>query len=468
MSHGGAAAQPTLQLQPILSFARIKPDSTGAAASSRAVEESASLTSLAKATTTTGTGTGKCIASFDESGSVALSGTLNAKASSRNKSDVQVFNHYAGCLPPDAEQSHVYDVIANELVAKFVEGYDVDLLCYGQTGAGKTFTMFGPPQSMAQAAASVGTGSGDAGAILKDEHGFILRAGFQVLAEVDKLNASGAKASLHGSMVELSIMTLVDQTVSDLLNKKKACYVDNEHHLQGAKLVPLKTPSDVVHLAAAVETRCVRGTKMNDTSSRSHCVTVFLLSVVEADGSFRQSRLQFFDMMGSERFKGGNAAHDEKQSTKSTMSGFEGIYANLSLSALSSAVEAAAEMRRSKKKRSIDSAMIGFLLTKLLTGSLTGSSLTGMVTCLSQSPRNGDETYLSLKYSAGVSKLLNKPAPQPHRKASDVLSQARKQLLASTALVAKGVQGKYQARREAEVSRWMQEVTLLGELVPDV
>jgi len=135
---------------------------------------------------------------------------------------------------------------------------------------------------------------------------------------------------------------------------------------------------------------------------------------------------------------------------------------------LSSAVEAAAEMRRSKKKRSIDSAMIGFLLTKLLTGSLTGSSITGMVTCLSQSPRNGDETYLSLKYSAGVSKLLNKPAPQPHRKASDVLSQARKQLLASTALVAKGVQGKYQARREAEVSRWMQEVTLLGELVPDV
>jgi hypothetical protein len=46
------------------------------------------------------------------------------------------------------------------------------------------------------------------------------------------------------------------------------------------------------------------GTKMNDTSSRSHCVTVFTLSTVDNEGLLRQSRLQCFDLMGSERFKG--------------------------------------------------------------------------------------------------------------------------------------------------------------------
>ena len=40
------------------------------------------------------------------------------------------------------------------------------------------------------------------------------------------------------------------------------------------------------------------------------------------------------------------------------------------------------------------------LLTKMMAGSLTGSALTGMVTCVSQSPRNGEESYLSLKYGA--------------------------------------------------------------------
>ena len=42
---------------------------------------------------------------------------------------------------------------------------------------------------------------------------------------------------------------------------------------------------------------------MNDTSSRSHCVTVLTLSVLAGGGGgealqFRQSRLQFFDLMG--------------------------------------------------------------------------------------------------------------------------------------------------------------------------
>ena len=68
------------------------------------------------------------------------------------------------------------------------------------------------------------------------------------------------------------------------------------------------------------------------------------LTVLEG-GSVRESRIQFFDLMGSERFIGQNAAHDSSQSSKSTQGGWEGIYANLSLSGLMSAVDIVSKHR---------------------------------------------------------------------------------------------------------------------------
>jgi kinesin family protein 15 len=301
-------------------------------------------------------------------------------------------------IVPETTQEQVYATVAQPLVHRWLEGWDVDLISYGQTGSGKTFTMFGPPFSMERAAASLGGAgtdiSGDG--IVLPEHGFILRSGLEALQAVASINSGGAaKAVLHGSMVEMSIMNLSDQSVIDLINGRKRCFVDKQHHLQGAVMVPLRTAAEVVHMAAAVETRLVRGTKMNDTSSRSHCWAVFTLTVAEGE-MFRTSRLQFFDLMGSERFKGENTAHNEKASTKSTMGGWEGIFANLSLSGLLSAVDSAAIQRRRGSNKKYANPMLDMVLTDLLAGSLQGSAITGMVSCLSQSPRNGGESFLTL------------------------------------------------------------------------
>ena len=94
-------------------------------------------------------------------------------------------------------------------------------------------------------------------------------------------------------------------------------------------------------------------------------------------------------------------------------------------------------------------------------GSLSGSALTGMVTCLSQAPRNGDETYLSLVYSAEIAQLLNAPKQQPAAPLAKVLKAATKEYEKSRAIVAKGVQGKYQALRQAQVRQWEQVVNSL-------
>jgi len=127
--------------------------------------------------------------------------------------------------------------------------------------------MFGPPFSLKKAQNASGVD------ILKPEHGIIPRAGIEALKRLCELNAQGCKAVLHGSMVEMSIFSLASQTVSDLLNDGKDCFIDKNHHLQGALMVPIRTSDDLMSFVAAVEARLTRGTQMNDTSSRSHIVS---------------------------------------------------------------------------------------------------------------------------------------------------------------------------------------------------
>ena len=43
----------------------------------------------------------------------------------------------------NASQDEVYESTANDIISSVVDGYNGTVLCYGQTGAGKTYTMTG-------------------------------------------------------------------------------------------------------------------------------------------------------------------------------------------------------------------------------------------------------------------------------------------------------------------------------------
>ena len=76
---------------------------------------------------------------------------------------------------------------------------------------------------------------------MSDEYGFVLRTGFDALKAVAKINGGSnkGKALLFGSMVELSLQKISAQNASDLLNRKKQCFVDKYNHLEGAVHIPL-------------------------------------------------------------------------------------------------------------------------------------------------------------------------------------------------------------------------------------
>ena len=63
-----------------------------------------------------------------------------------------------------------------------------------------------------------------------------------------------------------------------------------------------------------------------------------------------------------------------------------------------------------------------------------------------------------------MSDLLNAPVRQKVRPFAKLLASARKNHATSAAIVARGVQGKYQARRKSEVVQWEQAVCVLEAL----
>lgn len=57
-----------------------------------------------------------------------------ASVSIATETDDRVFSHMTGVIGPTATQAVVYETLAQPLVRRWLEGIDVDLISYGQTG----------------------------------------------------------------------------------------------------------------------------------------------------------------------------------------------------------------------------------------------------------------------------------------------------------------------------------------------
>jgi hypothetical protein len=84
---------------------------------------------------------------------------------------------------------------------------------------------------------------------------------------------------------------------------------------------------------------------------------------------------------------------------------------------------------------------------------------------VSQSERNGEETYLSLGYGSTMAKLLNKAKLQPWRPIDKELTEALAKHAEAVGFVARGVAGKYQAQRQAQVAAYEHRVSVLRDLL---
>nr|XP_034493088.1 kinesin-like protein KIF1A isoform X6 [Marmota flaviventris] len=295
------------------------------------------------------------------------------------------YSYWSHTSPEDinyASQKQVYRDIGEEMLQHAFEGYNVCIFAYGQTGAGKSYTMMGKQE--------------------KDQQGIIPQLCEDLFSRINDTSNDNMSYS-----VEVSYMEIYCERVRDLLNpKNKGNLRVREHPLMGPYVEDLSklavtSYNDIQDLMdSGNKARTVAATNMNETSSRSHAVFNIIFTQKRHDAETditteKVSKISLVDLAGSERADSTGAKGTRLK---------EGANINKSLTTLGKVISALAEMdsgpNKNKKKKKTD--FIPYrdsVLTWLLRENLGGNSRTAMVAALSPADINYDETLSTLRYA---------------------------------------------------------------------
>ncbi|XP_077082445.1 kinesin-like protein KIF1A isoform X20 [Siphateles boraxobius] len=311
---------------------------------------------------------------------------INPKQPKENKSFNFDYSYWSHTTPEDVNfacQKQVYKDIGEEMLLHAFEGYNVCIFAYGQTGAGKSYTMMGKQE--------------------KDQEGIIPLLCEDLFTKFNNNNDNSMSYS-----VEVSYMEIYCERVRDLLNpKNKGNLRVREHPLMGPYVEDLSklavtSYNDIQDLMdSGNKARTVAATNMNETSSRSHAVFNIIFTQKRHDSdsentSEKVSKISLVDLAGSERADSTGAKGTRLK---------EGANINKSLTTLGKVISALAEIdsapNKNKKKKKVES-FIPYrdsVLTWLLRENLGGNSRTAMVAALSPADINYDETLSTLRYA---------------------------------------------------------------------
>ena len=236
----------------------------------------------------------------------------------------------------DASQAQVYESI-QPITQDVLRGFHATVFAYGQTGAGKTHSMFGPPDCSLD-----GPDAGVVPRLLKD-----LFAGLTA-----------------GDEVRVSCLELYDD-LRDLLNEEHRPLKLRENRKDGSVVVDgavdavvKDVPATLALLERALVRRVVASHEMNADSSRSHFVASFRVTRPSINAS---AIMRLVDLAGSERVA-------KTKATGGTLNEAKRI--NSSLSALGNVIAALTSSTATHVPYS-DSK-----LTRLLQSSLGGNAKT--------------------------------------------------------------------------------------------
>lgn len=273
----------------------------------------------------------------------------------------------------DASQETIFDIAASDLVKSTIAGYNCSLMCYGQTGAGKTFTLMG-------------------GADYRTR-GCIPRS---IKLLFDEISSQADKAF----EVRVSFVEVYNEQIRDLLDPNSTEDLAIQEDSKGTVTIRgaqqrecLKEAEALALLFEGNTNRQVAGHVLNAQSSRSHAVFtlhVHSRSRVESESASIVSKLHCIDLAGSERLSKtgseGTLAKEAQFINKSL------IFLEQVVMALGSANRSHVPFRQSK-------------LTNLLKDSLGGNSKTTMIANIWPEETNIEETISTLKFATRMMKV---------------------------------------------------------------
>ncbi|XP_078171566.1 ATP binding microtubule motor family protein [Carex rostrata] len=266
----------------------------------------------------------------------------------------------------ESEQLDVYEFLALPIVEDVMNGLNGTILTYGQTGAGKTYSMEGP---------SVLDGD-------EQKKGLLQRVIDELFGFL-KSPMDNKKITIKMSMVEIYM-----EKVRDLFDLSKDNLQIKESKTQGifisgATEIPIMNTSEALRcLSRGIANRAVGETQMNLSSSRSHCLYIFIVQN-ESEERLRSGKFVLVDLAGSEKVEKTGAEGRVLEEAKTI---------NKSLSALGNVINALTSGKTNHVPYR-DSK-----LTRFLQDALGGNSRTALLCCCSPSPLNASESLSTLRF----------------------------------------------------------------------
>lgn len=279
---------------------------------------------------------------------------------------------------PQAEQADIFEGTA-PFATSVLDGYNVCIFAYGQTGTGKTFTMEGTEEA-------------------RGVNFRTLEKLFGIIKE---------RQTLYRYDVSVSVLEVYNEQIRDLLVS------GNQPGMAARRLEIRQAGEGMLHVPGLVEahvnnmtevwevlqtgsnSRAVSSTNANEHSSRSHCIHCVMVKGENLlNGECTRSKLWLVDLAGSERVAKTEVQGDRLKETQNI---------NRSLSALGDVISALATKSPHVPFRNSK-------LTHLLQDSLGGDSKALMFVQISPNENDLSETICSLNFASRVRGIELGPA----------------------------------------------------------
>ncbi|KAH6615289.1 kinesin family protein-like protein [Boeremia exigua] len=347
----------------------------------------------------------------------------------------------------DVDQEGVFEYVT-ESVNSFIEGYNVSILAYGQSGAGKSYTMgtTGPsdqnnPQVMGiiPRAAALLYETLEGPSIRPPGSG--IRPPNSRVSSMGSVNFSSKSSTKKNWQLTATYVEIYNEQLRDLL------LPDTVPHAQRPEVAIREEPGGRIILAGLTQVtinsvddllnalnfgssiRQTDATAQNAKSSRSHAV--FSLNLVQKKTSSTptakhdkrrsvpleamsgsgeslvtiDSKLHFVDLAGSERLKNTQASGERAR---------EGISINAGLASLGKVISQLSSRHHNAHISYRDSR-----LTRLLQDSLGGNAITYMIACINPAEFHLSESLNTVQYAQRARAIQIKPQIQQIHDDSD-------------------------------------------------
>lgn len=278
----------------------------------------------------------------------------------------------------DETQETIFEISGTDRVAAVLGGYNATLLCYGQTGAGKTHTMFGPDEVVT-----------DFDSCDPKDWGLVPRATEQIFGGL----AAGPADSTYE--VRCSYLEVYNDALNCLLGEKRGMVMREGKGgvvVDGLAYMSVTSSKEcMAQLNAGNAKRIVAAMAMNPRSSRGHGIFTIYIKEANASGE-RNGKLNLVDLAGMESSK---KSYPVEGASNNPMRREEAKNINVSLYALGGVIEGLSK----GAKGGAHIPWRNSKLTRVLQDGLGGNAKTSIIVALRSEAVNVEETIQTLRFA---------------------------------------------------------------------